>query len=45
MVIAHIGFRPAARTAPPADAVPRLVLTTVDQLTSGPDQLILAWIP
>lgn len=45
MVIAHIGFRPAARTAPPADGVPRLVLTTVDQLTSGPDQLILAWIP
>lgn len=46
MVVAHVGLRPVAR--PPTggdDKVPRLVLTTVDQLTSGPDRLVLAWIP
>jgi hypothetical protein len=46
MVIAHVGYRPVAR--PMLDGgeprVPRLVLTTIDHLVSGPDQLIL-WLP
>lgn len=46
MVIAHVGYRPVARPMLGGDdaRVPRLVLTTIDQLVSGPDQLIL-WLP
>ena len=47
MVIAHVGYRPIARpmlSGGDDERVPRLVLTTVEHLVSGPDQLIL-WIP
>jgi hypothetical protein len=44
LVIAHLGFRPVSHPSSSASG-PRLVLTTVDALASGPDRLILAMIP
>lgn len=44
LVIAHVGFRPVSYP-PSATKRPRLVLTTVDLLATGPDRQILSLIP
>jgi hypothetical protein len=44
LVIAHVGFRPVSSPSAAARQ-PRLVLTTVDFLATGPDRLVLSFIP